>query len=292
MIGVQAEQGGWSAATVARRTAGSIWSHPENRGVRGRRLARWVAWQGWQRTVRRPWTVRWHDGLRLVCHPHDHVTTMAMYYGLYDRAEMRFLLAWLRAGDTFLDVGANVAPYSLLATRVPGVRAVAFEPGTLARERAEANIALNRVGGAVTLVPRAVSERDGAARLSADRWATNALVDGTYAGEAEEVETVSLDSYVTAAGVEQVSLVKVDVEGHEPAVLAGAGALLARDRPALILELNDIDALRDFAAAHGYTPVAYDPDAGTLGEAPWPEAAGGNVVLVPDLAQAQARVGR
>jgi len=107
---VQADQGGWAAATVVGRTAHRIWAHPENRGVRGRRLARWVAWQGWQRVARRPWTIRWHGPLRLVCHPHDHVTTMAMYYGLYDREEMRFLLAWLRPGDTFLDVGANVAP--------------------------------------------------------------------------------------------------------------------------------------------------------------------------------------
>jgi FkbM family methyltransferase len=292
MIGVQPEQGGWSAATVARRTASSIWAHPENRGVRGRRLARWMAWQAWQRTVRRPWTVRWHGGLRLVCHPHDHVTTMALYYGLYDRAEMRFLLAWLRAGDTFLDVGANVAPYSLLSTLIPGVRAVAFEPGTRAGERAAANITLNGVSDAVTLVPRAVSDRDGAARLSADRWATNALVDGDYAGEAEEVETVSLDSYVTGAGIEQVSVVKVDVEGHEPAVLAGAGALLARDRPALIVELNEVGALRRFAGDSGYTLVAYDADTRTLDESSWPGVPGCNAVLVPDLVRAQARVGR
>ena len=84
-----------------------------------------------------------HGGLRLVCHPHDQVTSMAMYFGLYDSQEMRFLLAWLRPGDTFIDVGANVAPYSLLATLVDGVSAVAFEPESVARSRAAANIELN-----------------------------------------------------------------------------------------------------------------------------------------------------
>jgi FkbM family methyltransferase len=290
MMGVQAEQGGSSAAAVARRTARTIWSHPENRGMRSRRLACWVAWQAWQRTARRPWTIRWHGGLRLVCHPHDHVTTMALYYGLYDRAEMRFLLAWLRSGDTFLDVGANVAPYSLLSTLVPGVRAVAFEPGTLARRRAAANVALNGSGAAITLVPRAVSDRDGTARLSADRWATNALVDAAYAGAAENVETVSLDHYVAEARVERVSLVKVDVEGHEPAVLRGAEALLARDRPALIVEINNVEALRRFADGTGYTLVRYDPGSGRLDAAPWPVAPGGNALLIPDLEQARARL--
>ncbi len=289
---VQADQGGWAAATVVGRTAHRIWAHPENRGVRGRRLARWVAWQGWQRVARRPWTIRWHGRLRLVCHPHDHVTTMAMYYGLYDREEMRFLLAWLRPGDTFLDVGANVAPYSLLASTVAGARAVAFEPGTLAGERAAANIALNGAGDRVTLVPAAVSDRDGRARLTADRWATNTLVDAGYDGEVEEVSSVTLDGWAEAAAVASVALVKVDVEGHEERVLRGASGLLARDRPALIVELNDVGALRAFAAAADYTLVRYAPGSGTLAAADWPDAPGGNVLLVPDLARARARLER
>src|SRR5688572_6722904 len=107
-------------------TARRIWAHPYTRGRRVRRLGRWVTWQVWQRAVRRPWTVTMHGDVRLVCHPHDMVASMALYHGLYDVEEMSFLLAWLRPGDTFVDVGANIAPYSLLATSLDGVRAVAF----------------------------------------------------------------------------------------------------------------------------------------------------------------------
>ena len=289
MVATQ-DAGHAGAARVAAGTARAIWTHPENRGVRGRRLARWLAWQAWQRTVRSPWTIRLHGDVRMICHPHDHITSMAMYYGLYDRAEMRFLLAWLRPGDTFLDVGANVAPYSLLATEIQGVRAVAFEPGTLAQARARANIARNRAEAAVRLAPVAVGDEDGEAVLTADRWATNALADAGYVGEVERVTIVRLDTYTADHGIDGVRLIKIDVEGHEPAVLRGAAGLLAHERPALIVEVNDVDALRGVAEGLGYTRVAYDADTGLLAPDPWPDRPGGNTILVPDLAAATARL--
>jgi FkbM family methyltransferase len=271
-------------------TSRRIWTHPGNRGIRLRRLAGWVGWQAWQRVVRRPRTIPFHGGLRMICHPHDTVTSLALYCGLYDAEEMRFLLAWLRPGDTFVDVGANVAPYSLLSTLVPDVRAVAFEPGSLALGRARANIELNGVGDRVELVPLAVAETGERARLSADRWATNALVDDGYEGTIEEVQTVSLDGFEAGGRLGRVGLLKVDVEGHELPVLRGAAGLLERARPALVVELNDVGALRRFAESAGYSAVRFVPETGALVPRQWPAEPGGNIVLVPDIDQARTRL--
>jgi FkbM family methyltransferase len=272
-------------------TARRIWGHPENQGRRARRLARWVAWQASQRTTGRPWTITLHDGVRMICQPHDNVTSLAMYCGLYDAAEMRFLLSWLRPGDTFVDVGANVAPYSLLATTVPGTRAVAFEPGTLAQSRARANIELNGLGDRITIEPLAVSDADGEATLTTDRWATNALVGADYDGAVETVPTVRLDSYAAAHDLGALTLVKVDVEGHEVAALRGAAAVIARHRPALIVEVNEpLAPLRSLADELGYVPVQLDVRARRLEGRTWPREAGGNLVLVPDEADARQRV--
>lgn len=226
----------------------------------------------------------------MICHPHDHVTSLALYCGLYDSEEMRFLLAWLRPGDTFLDVGANVAPYSLLATTVPQVSAVAFEPGTLAQRRARANIELNGLGDRLTLEAVAVSDTDGEAVLTADRWATNALADNRYPGRVERVRTVTLDTYAAGSDLGEVTLVKVDVEGHEMSVIRGASGLIHRYRPAMIVEVNDPPALRRTASELGYQAVAYDPLSGTLDERAWPGAPGGNIVLVPSLDDARDRL--
>ena len=279
-----------SGMGVVVSTARLIWGHPENAGRRGRRLARWVTWQASQRALDRPWTITLHRDVRMICHPHDHITSLALYCGLYDAAEMRFLLAWLRAGDTFLDVGANVAPYSLLASTVPGTQAVAFEPGTLAQSRARANVALNELGGRVRLEPLAVSDHDGEATLTADLWATNTLVTSGYRGPTETVRTVSLDSYAESHDLGTVSLVKVDIEGHEEPALRGAAGLFARSRPALIVEVNDPVALRAVADDFGYSAVALDTRTRGLAERAWPTEPGGNIVLVPDVAAARRRV--
>lgn len=271
-------------------TAGMIWRHPENRGRRARRVTRWLAWQLWERAVGSPRVIEMHGGVRLVCRPHDHVTSLALYCGLYDSEEMRFLLAWLRRGDTFVDIGANVAPYSLLSTLVPDVSAVAFEPGSLALDRARANIRLNGAEQRVSLVPSAVSDVEGVAWLTADRWAKNALVDGSYDGELEKVDATTLDRYVHEHGVEGVSLMKIDVEGHEPGVLRGARAVIDEHRPALIVECNDVSALAAFARRHGYSLVRYTPRSARLEVVDWAAGPGGNVILVPDVGRARERV--
>lgn len=275
---------------AALATAKQIVAHPENRGRRASRMARWVVWQGWQRLVKRPWTLTLHDGVRMICHPHDNTTSLVLKYGLFDAQEMRFLLAWLRPGDTFVDVGANVAPYSLLAAAVRDARVVAFEPGTLARRTARANIDLNGVGGRIALEAAAVSDADGEALLTTDRWATNALATADYPGGLEQVRTITLDSYDAAHGLGDVTLLKVDVEGHEAPVIRGASELISRCRPALIVEINDPVALQRLAHAVGYHAVSYDPRSGSLGGRAWPDAAGGNIILVSSIEDARTRL--
>ena len=277
-----------------------IWSHPYTRHERVRRLGRWLGWQVWERTARRPRTVTFHGDVRLVCHPHDHVASLALYHGLYDVEEMSFLLAWLRAGDTFLDVGANIAPYSLLATSVDGVRAVAFEPDEVGRRRAAANAALNGVTDRLELVASAVGDHDGDALFTDDHQPTAHLIDDAAAADDPAVEDrrrgrkvpiVRLDSYEADNDLGRVGLVKVDVEGHELAVLRGAAGLLERHRPALILEVNDpVAPLAEWIDRHGYVPVRYDRDRRTLEARERPSARGGNVILVPDLDAARARL--
>ena len=133
-----------------------VWSHPANRSRKGRAIVRLLAWQMWERTTGRPWTIGL-QGMRLRCYPHSAGATGVLYCQLPEWHDMRFLLDFLRPGDLF-DVGANVGVYSLLACTVAGTQVVAFEPGRLAYERLHENIALNSLTQRVRTVMAAAGD--------------------------------------------------------------------------------------------------------------------------------------
>ena len=77
----------------------------------------------------------------------------------HEFADMAFVLHFLRPGDLFADVGANVGSYTILAPGVVGCRTVAFEPDPVTAAALERNIALNRISERVETRKAAVGER-------------------------------------------------------------------------------------------------------------------------------------
>lgn len=247
------------AVAQACSTLDHVWRHPAVRDRRARAVARYLAWQVWQRVGRRPWTVAYRNGVRLRVYPHSTSAAAALYCGLPDWQEMRFMLDHLRDGDTFVDVGANVGAYTLLAASVPGVRCVAFEPSTESWGRLLENVGLNGLTQ-VDVVRAAVGADNGETKLTVGCGAVNRVVEpgGSADGAAtERVPVVRLDDAL--ADVERVSMIKIDVEGLEPAVLRGAAATIRRHSPALIIEYNDPVQLCTMLGDAGYRICRYDP---------------------------------
>jgi hypothetical protein len=103
---------------------------------------RWASWQASERVARRSKVIPFH-GTRIILPPHDPVSSSVLYYGLPDFKEMRFLLAWLSPDDVFIDVGANVGLYSVLAAGVRRASVAAFEPSSETSDRLLENVRLN-----------------------------------------------------------------------------------------------------------------------------------------------------
>ncbi|MES2862030.1 MAG: FkbM family methyltransferase [Pseudomonadota bacterium] len=157
--------------------------------------------------------------------------------------ELRALDRLLSPRDVFLDVGANIGLYSLKAARLVGPtgRVLALEPGAEAYDHLVANLAMNAFPWAA---PMKVAASDAAGEavlhhvpLGHDPQAFS-LIANARATDGEVVETVTLDSLIDRAGLTRVDLIKIDVEGAEPIVIAGARDMLARLRPAVIFECN------------------------------------------------------
>lgn len=225
-------------------------------------MSRLLAWQIWERTVGRPWTLRLQSGLRLRCYPHSSAASAVIYSGLPDWWEMRFLLDYVEAGETFVDVGANVGVYSLLAAGVEGVAVVAFEPSSIPRSRLLENLQING-STSVTAYPLAVGAEVRGVPMTMGADTTDRVVSPSEHPDlpVEIVEQVTLDSQLEGGALDQhrVAVVKIDVEGLEADVLSGARRLLDVQRPVLLIENNVPAAIAAILGPAGYSFHRYDP---------------------------------
>lgn len=186
----------------------------------------------------------------------------------------RTLEVHLRPRDVFYDIGSNIGFFSLVAARLVGSlgRVYAFEAVPANAKRIGANAARNRfanvdvlpvavgrqAGGTVELL---LSSHPGGASLAHDEPPRDVI--GTL-----EVPAVTIDELVGAAQIRPPSMVKIDVEGTELAVLEGMAATIATHSPVLLVELDGpdpdrvaakLEALTDTLAKHGYAPTLLDP---------------------------------
>lgn len=127
---------------------------------------------------------------------------------------------------TILDVGANVGQSSVAYVQLyPGAKVWFFEPVPASYEKAsEALLGFPNVIG----VQAAVSARDGSLIMEARGTSTgNKVVSAAGGREHIEVRTLCLDSFASANALTRVNFLKIDVEGHETEVIAGAKNMLA-----------------------------------------------------------------
>jgi FkbM family methyltransferase len=245
-----------------------ILEHPANHGHRLQALARYAGWQAWRRIVRRPMTVNFWSGLRVRVHPDLPYSWTAVYLRLAEYDDMMFTLRYLRPGDAFIDVGANIGFYSLLASSVnAGAPVVAFEPHPVACGRLRENAAINSFGN-IHVREVAAGSAAGSAMLTSDLGERNRIWAGGSDDRSVEVPVVTLDAELTDFGLDpaSVALVKIDTEGFEDKVLAGAHRLLdARPGPVWMVELtglgtrygSDDAAVHAMFAERGYRPLVY-----------------------------------
>ncbi len=137
-----------------------------------------------------------------------------IYSGLLEFEDMAFLLHFLRSGDTFLDIGANVGTYSILASAVRAARTLAFEPGPVAFKHLTDNIRLNGIDSLVQSHCVAIGRGVGRLRFTTGLDTGNHIApngkgtDGSALLEVIEVPVVPLDQFAA-----RPALIKIDVRG-------------------------------------------------------------------------------
>ena len=166
-------------------------------------------------------------------------------YGQYSESEVNVLRAFVRPGDTILDIGANIGDLTVPMARIVGEqgRVYAVELNSDTYHVLCANLALNGIRNvkALNCFIADLPEVD-----MSGPWGKYGFVSAIWGAT-----VVSIDSL----GIESCSFIKIDVDGKELEVLKSANGLIGKNRPILYFENDDrgvSPALLDHAMRLGY----------------------------------------
>jgi FkbM family methyltransferase len=166
-----------------------------------------------------------------------------------------------------VDVGANTGFYSLVGVAArKSLKVLAFEPDPKVLPILRDNLKINDVHRRVRVFPIALSDSRGQAHLYVPTQEhglveTSSSLESDFKSAHSEVIDVpmsTVDDVIAAERIKKVAMIKVDVEGHEAAVLRGARKTVRNHRPILFVEVlpkADIHSLNDFIHERGYKDV-------------------------------------
>jgi FkbM family methyltransferase len=182
------------------------------------------------------------------------ITGMAPWYSGAEREHQRTFQKLVWTGDVVMDVGANWGSHTLYFSRLAGGDGVvyAFEPFPPAFTELEWHMQANKCTN-VRALPYAISDKDGTASfVIGDSPSEGSLLEASSIPSTQKenvsVITRKLDSLIEELDLKRVKLIKIDVEGAESRVLQGAGNVIERFRPHLVIDLHtpeqDVDVAR------------------------------------------------
>ncbi|WP_176767883.1 FkbM family methyltransferase [Nitrosospira sp. Nsp18] len=194
------------------------------------------------------------DNIRIITSLSDHIESQVFWQGFQEADEgvIVLLKRQLPKNGIFIDIGANIGTFTLVAARRALLGQVhAFEPSAHHFARLARNIELNHFGN-VFLNQKGIYDQPGEATLFLPSQAgemNNSGAASLYTCRTEEAEQVSegvslirLDDYIRDRSVECVDIIKIDIEGAEIKALEGARETIMRFRPLVFMEL-DLDNL-------------------------------------------------
>ena len=197
----------------------------------------------------------------------------AIYKGHFEPVTTDWISSHLAPGDVFVDVGANIGYFTLIgATRVgPQGRVIAVEPTTFAMAKLQRNIVLNSLSN-VSFYKYALSREiryavdisyepdqylQGTDHSLRSSWRMDdGTVGSVQLGQKDFCDHIPLDDLCRRDGFDVVNMIKIDVDGNEIDVLAGAHETIVRSRPTMIVELLDPSRSKTrFEAESGLTQL-------------------------------------
>lgn len=181
-------------------------------------------------------------GFEMELEPQECVDGELLFYPqLYDRRELAFLKGRLTAGDVFVDAGANVGIYSLVASKLVGARGrvISIEADPYSAKKLRKNVQRNKLKN-ITIEQVGLSDKKHTLTLHQQKTGNRGGSTFVGSGEGVLVDCLPLQTLLEASNVTRVGALKIDIEGFEHKVLRAffSYADYALFPQAIILESN------------------------------------------------------
>ena len=197
-------------------------------------------------------------------------------------------LHFLREGDLFLDVGANIGSYTILASGVCRAKTWSFEPDPNTAAKLRRNVAVNNLGDLVTVHEFALGPEKGEVRFTAFPAHLD-CINKIASDNDQQVRVVRQERLDDVVGDAEPTMIKMDVEGYEEQALGGAQDLLRK--PSLkVVELETVSPeIERMMVGARFERVYYDPFGRRLAREPvGPKA--NNSLFIRDWPFVEARL--
>lgn len=232
-----------------------------------------------------PYTFNWIGGARLNVEAGLTGATGNVYCGLHEPVDMAFALHILQEGDLFVDAGANIGSYTVLAAKVCESHVVAVEPDPTTTAKLIANVDLNFIGHLVEINQVALGPTRGSISFTLGQDTTNQVAQE---GDAH-TQTVIMERLDDIIGDRIPTLIKMDVEGFEIQVLRGSTRTINNPNLLAVITESQDDEVVNLLTDAGLYRRYYNPFTRKLSSEP-SDLSSNNALFVRDDGACERRV--
>lgn len=246
------------------KTIQLIYNHPLNRDNPIQALWRFIKWNISSRLMPYPIIYPLTQNSKIIVERKLTGAVINLYCGLVEFEDMFFILHFLRKGDLFVDIGANVGSFTLLASAEIGAETIAAEPLPSTFQYLVQNVRLNQIESLVTAHNIGIGSQEGVLKFTKSLDTINHVA---RAGDTDTID-VPVDILDNLLDGKTPILLKIDVEGFEAEVVRGGAKTLQNPSVrAVIIELNGLGSKYGYDESqihtqlldYGFISCAYEP---------------------------------
>ena len=172
----------------------------------------------------------------------DDEAQFPLYYNIYEWKDTPTEISLAQGSETILDIGGNIGQMALLFSAYAD-NIYTFEPIPAVGDRLEKNIRLNHLENRVILSRIALTNFKGKIKFGlppeSNRGTGSTILTESSKSNTIEVDAITLDEFIEQNRIQNIDLIKMDIEGAELFALQGMKNLLsAPKKPIMILEMT------------------------------------------------------